>query len=87
MPQKLITITEAAERLSLRPGTLRRWVGLRKIEYIKAGRSVRICEEEIGRIVREGTVRREKEISPEWLREGTQRQSDATHSDAEGGQP
>ena len=42
MPQKLLTITEAAERLSVRPGTLRRWVSLRKIEYVKAGRSVHV---------------------------------------------
>jgi excisionase family DNA binding protein len=86
MLQKLLTVTEAAERLRVRPGTLRRWVGLRKIEYIKAGRSVRIPEEEIRRIVREGTFPREKEICPDWLREGTQRQSDAAQCETAGGE-
>jgi excisionase family DNA binding protein len=70
MEQKLLTIAEAADRLRVRARTVRRWVSLRKIEYVKAGKSVRIAEEEIGRIVREGTVRREKALCPEWPRLG-----------------
>lgn len=58
MADKLLTIAEAAERLRIRPRTVRRWVGLRKIEYVKAGKSVRISEIEIQRIIAEGTMRR-----------------------------
>ena len=37
MAKQFLTIREAAQRLGLKEKTLRRWVGLRKIEYIKAG--------------------------------------------------
>ena len=86
MDQKLLTIAEAAERLRVRARTVRRWVSLRKIEYVKAGKSVRISEEEIGRIVREGTVRRERDICIGWLREGAQPQSDAAQGESVGGE-
>ena len=58
MSDKLLTIAEAAERLGIRPRTVRRWVSLRQIEYIKAGKSVRISEIEVQRIISEGTMRR-----------------------------
>jgi excisionase family DNA binding protein len=50
-----MTIQQAAQMLGLREKTIRRWVALRKIEYIKAGeRAVRITSTEISRIIELG---------------------------------
>jgi excisionase family DNA binding protein len=54
----LRTIDEAAQRLRLKPRTVRRWIFLRKLSYVKVGASVRIPEAEIRRIIKEGTVLR-----------------------------
>jgi excisionase family DNA binding protein len=57
--KQLLTVRDGAERLGLREKTLRRWVALRKIEYIKAGeRSVRIPSAEIDRLIEAGRVPR-----------------------------
>lgn len=59
MTEQLLTIQEAAQRLNLRPKTLRRWIALRKIEFIKAGeRAVRISSAEIDRVIDTGRVPR-----------------------------
>ena len=59
MESELLTIREAARRLGLREKSLRRWVSLRKIEYIKAGeRAVRISSAEIDRLIESGRVPR-----------------------------
>ncbi len=47
----LRTIDETAQRLRLKPKTVRRWVFLRKVSYVKVGASVRIPEAEIRRII------------------------------------
>lgn len=58
MAYQLRTIDEAAQRLRLKPRTVRRWVFLRKLDYVKVGGSVRIPESEIERVIEEGTVHR-----------------------------
>ena len=59
MESELLTIREAARRLGLREKTLRRWVSLRKIEYIKAGeRAIRISCAELDRVIESGRVPR-----------------------------
>jgi excisionase family DNA binding protein len=59
MESELLTIREAGRRLGLREKTLRRWVSLRKIEYIRAGeRAVRISSVEIDRLIESGRVPR-----------------------------
>ena len=50
------TVQKAAERLGLKPSTLRAWILHRKISYVKIGRAVRIREQEIERIIRENTI-------------------------------
>lgn len=50
------SVQKAAERLGLKPPTLRAWILHRKISYVKIGRAVRIPEQEIERIIRENTV-------------------------------
>ena len=59
MESEMLTIREAARRLGLREKTLRRWVSIRAIEYIKAGaRAVRISSAEIDRLIESGRVPR-----------------------------
>ena len=58
MAETLHSVPEAAERLAMRERTIRRWILLRKIDYIKIGGAVRIPDSEIKRIIQEGRVRR-----------------------------
>lgn len=58
MSQKLLTIPETAQRLGLKEKTVRRWVFLHKLTYVKVGSAVRIPDGEVERIIREGTVPR-----------------------------
>jgi excisionase family DNA binding protein len=44
---KLIDIDELSRRLSIPKGTLYNWVYLRRIPFIKAGRSLRFDAEEV----------------------------------------
>jgi excisionase family DNA binding protein len=57
--EELLTVHEAARRLGLKNKTIRKWITLRKIEFIKAGeRSVRISSLEIDRIIESGRIPR-----------------------------
>jgi excisionase family DNA binding protein len=58
MTVQLQTIDEVAKRLRLKAPTVRRWVFLRKLDYVKVGGLVRIPESEIERVIQEGTVHR-----------------------------
>ena len=58
MSEMLHTVPETAGRLGVKARTVRRWILLRKIDYIKVGAAVRIPESEIERIINEGRVRR-----------------------------
>jgi excisionase family DNA binding protein len=53
---KLLTLEQAAERLGLKPVTLRMWASARKIARVKLGRAVRIPESEIAKIVERGLI-------------------------------
>jgi excisionase family DNA binding protein len=53
---KLLTIKQAATALSLSPKTLWAWRSQRRIGIVLIGRSVRIAQTEIDRIVEEGTI-------------------------------
>jgi excisionase family DNA binding protein len=55
-PSKLLSLAQAAEELGLTINTLRAWVYLRKIAYVKVGRSVRISEATIQTIIERGTI-------------------------------
>ncbi len=55
----LLTVPQAAERLGLRPATVRSWILFRKIERVRLSpRAVRIAESELSRIIAERTVPR-----------------------------
>jgi excisionase family DNA binding protein len=51
---RLLTVEEAADRLGLKPCTIRRKILERQIDYVKAGRAVRIPIEVIERIIANG---------------------------------
>ena len=53
---KLLTFEQAAERLGMKPVTLRMWASARKIARVKIGRAVRIPEGEIARIIERGLI-------------------------------
>jgi excisionase family DNA binding protein len=52
---KLYKVPEASEMTGLSPATWRAWILRRKVLVVRLGRSVRIPEDEILRLVREGT--------------------------------
>ena len=54
----LRSVGEVARQLGLKEGTIRRWILLRRIDYIKVGSAVRIHASEVERIIQEGRVRR-----------------------------
>lgn len=54
MAERLLTIPQAAERLSLAPATLRKWLYLRRLNCVRVGRAVRLRESDIDAIARVG---------------------------------
>jgi excisionase family DNA binding protein len=58
MANRMVTVRRAATQFGLKEKTIRRWLALRKIEYIKIGGAVRISQSEITRIIENGTVSR-----------------------------
>jgi excisionase family DNA binding protein len=53
---RLFTVRESAERLGIKPKTVRFWIWTRKIEYVKIGRAVRLREDTIQKLIERGTV-------------------------------
>ena len=54
----MLTVSEAARTLGLQESTLRAWVMRRKIDYLKLGRSIRIEQSEIDRLLADARVSR-----------------------------
>jgi excisionase family DNA binding protein len=50
------TVVEAARELGISPFTVRAWIQHRRIGFLRLGRSVRIPESEIQRLLRVGFV-------------------------------
>jgi excisionase family DNA binding protein len=51
----MLTISEAAQALGIKPATVRSWVWKRQIEYVKVSRSVRIPARVVERLIQNGT--------------------------------
>jgi len=51
---QLFTVSQAAERLSLKPPTLRKWIFQGRLPVVRIGRAVRIKEKDLEAIIREG---------------------------------
>jgi excisionase family DNA binding protein len=53
---RLLTVAETAERLGVKIPTIRLWLALRKLEYVKLSRAVRVPESEVERLIRDNTI-------------------------------
>jgi excisionase family DNA binding protein len=53
---KMLTVAKCAEQTGLKEPTIRLWMAQRKIAYVKLGRSVRIPQAEIDRLIQQNTV-------------------------------
>lgn len=62
----MLTISEAAQRLGVRPATIRAWVFQRiHLDSVKVGRSVRIPEAAVDRFIRKNA---RQPISPDFMK-------------------
>jgi excisionase family DNA binding protein len=52
----LLTIKEAASELGVKPCTIRAWLAVRKLTFVRCGRAIRIPITSLERFVRENTV-------------------------------
>jgi len=53
---KLLTISQAAEVLGLKPATIRAWLLRRKLTRVNCGRAVRIPAESIAEFIERNTI-------------------------------
>lgn len=54
--QPLKTVVHVAQDLGLATVTVRTWLAQRRIKYVKLGRSIRIPDSEVQRLIEQGTV-------------------------------
>lgn len=52
----MLTVTQVADRLGLKPATIRLWISKRKLAHVKLSRAVRVPEAEVERLIRENTI-------------------------------
>ena len=55
MAPQLVTVKDAARRLSLSPRTVAHYIARRKLAVVRLGRAVRITEAELQRLIAEYT--------------------------------
>jgi excisionase family DNA binding protein len=55
----LLTVDAAAQYLGVSPGTLRNWLSMKRIEYVKVGRLTRISRAALDRYIAVNTVHAE----------------------------
>ena len=54
---RLLTVVEVAERLGVKPSTIRAWIMRReKLEFVKVGRCIRITERSVQKFIDDNTV-------------------------------
>jgi excisionase family DNA binding protein len=56
MTDRLLTVREAAARTGHKEATWRAWILLRRVAYHKVGRSVRIAESDLTRMIEESRI-------------------------------
>jgi excisionase family DNA binding protein len=56
MHERLLTVKEAAARTGHKEATWRAWILLRKVSYHKLGRSIRIAESDLIRMIEESRI-------------------------------
>ena len=52
----LLSVEQAAEQLGVSVGTLRNWLSMRRLEYVKVGRLTRIPQAAIDRYIAAHTI-------------------------------
>jgi excisionase family DNA binding protein len=55
----LLSVDDAAQYLGISPGTLRNWISMRRIDYVKVGRLTRLAQPALDRYIMAHTVRAE----------------------------
>jgi excisionase family DNA binding protein len=53
---KLMRVGEFAEAVGLSPKTIRQWVWMRRVSYVRVGRAIRFKPETVTEILDRGTV-------------------------------
>jgi excisionase family DNA binding protein len=53
---RLLTVAEVADRLAISQKTVRNWLSLRKLTYVKLGARTRIPESEVDKLLERSTV-------------------------------
>jgi len=53
---KLLRVAQVAELLGLKECTVRSWIAGRRIAVVRLGRAVRVIDEEVERLIAEGTI-------------------------------
>lgn len=56
MIEKLLRVDEYADRTGMKVVTIRSWIAKRRITFVRLGRSIRIPESELSRLISENTV-------------------------------
>ncbi len=54
--RKLLSVTEAAETLAVKPATIRAWLLRRKLPRVNCGRAVRIPADAVQQFIERNTV-------------------------------
>jgi len=52
----MLNVAQVADRLGVKPATIRLWISKRKLAHVKLSRAVRIPEAEVERLIRENTI-------------------------------
>ena len=52
----LLSVADAAEYLGISEGTLRNWLSMRRIDYVKVGRLTKLSRDTLDRYIAENTV-------------------------------
>ena len=52
----LMTVEQVAEQLAIAPGTLRNWISMKRISYVKIGRLTRLKRSTLDQYISERTV-------------------------------
>ncbi len=55
-PHNLLTTEEFAAALGLSPKTVRQWVWMRRVSFIRVGRAIRFRPETVNEIIDRGTI-------------------------------
>jgi excisionase family DNA binding protein len=53
---RLLTVSETAERLGMKPATIRLWLAKRKLPRVNCGRAVRIPAEAVEQFIEKNTI-------------------------------